>query len=361
MKNLNLSQILLLPFAGLYALAIAFRNFLYEKRYYRAIQFDVPTISVGNLNTGGTGKTPHVAYLIELLKENYSIGVLSRGYRRKTSGYLEVQTASTAYEVGDEALLCKWKYPDVKVAVAESRTAGIPQLVNDAENNFVVLLDDAFQHRALRPGLSILLTPYYDLYVDDFLLPVGNLREFKSGAKRADIIIVSHAPKDLNPSEKQSIREKLQLQAYQLLFFSYLQYLPSYQVFEGANAVFTPPSSSTILLVSGIANNSALKSELEKRFAKVYERSFSDHHPYTDTDIESIINSFKELEDNEKYLITTEKDLPRLFPFAQSFNKAQIKVLCLPIKVNFAAEEKQGFDKAIHFFVEKSLENYLEE
>lgn len=355
----NFVKILLAPLALLYGLGILIRNFLYDQQVYRPISFDIPVISVGNLSTGGTGKTPHVDYLINLLKTHYPLGVLSRGYRRKTNGYLDVQTSHSARDVGDEPLLLKWKHPEIAVAVSEDRATGIPSLASQKPHSFTILLDDAFQHRAIRAGLSILLTPYHDLFTDDYLLPVGNLREFRGGAKRADIIIVSHSPRDLSQEEKAKIIAKISPESYQYVFFSFLDYLPTYQVFQQSLIQITPEKDSDVLLLTGIATSEKMKAYLEKNCRKVYERSFPDHHGYTEQDIESIINTYNDLKGKNKYILTTEKDLTRLLPFAQTFNKASIKLLCLPIKVNFAPEEKRRFNKAIHFFIEKTIEEYL--
>lgn len=314
---------------------------------------------MGNLSTGGTGKTPHVDYLIQLLKPSYPIGVLSRGYRRSTTGYLEVLPQHTAKDVGDEPLLSKWKHPDISVAVAENRALGIPNLASGKDENFVILLDDAFQHRGVKPGLNILLTPFDDLYIKNQLLPIGNLREFKSGADRADIIIVSHSPRDLDAAQKEKLASELNVKPYQQLFFSHIQYLPMYQVFQQGFERILPPKESKILLLTGIANNSKMKAYLEQEFGEVYTRTFSDHYTYQQQDIESIITTYQDIEAEHKFIITTEKDLTRLLPFQTHFNKAGIKVLCLPIKVNFTGEEKQRFNKIIHFFVERTLEDYL--
>lgn len=355
------TKILLAPFALIYASIIAIRNYLYKKQYFRAISFDIPVINVGNLSTGGTGKTPHVDYLINLLKAEYPIGVMSRGYRRKTNGFLEVQTQNKAVEVGDEPLLTKWKHPEITVSVAEDRAMGIPSLVSGKEENFVVLLDDAFQHRGVKAGLNILLTPFYDLYVDSNILPLGNLREFKSGADRADIIIVSHSPQNLNDINKNIVLQKLQPKSYQHVFFSSVAYQNMYQVFSNNKEVITISKDSDIVLVTGIANNKNILAHLEENFKSVFPRKFGDHHHYTEQDIESIITTYKNLDSQNKYLITTEKDLTRLAPFAEKFINAQIKVLCLPIKIIFAAQEQEKFNKAIKFYIQKTLETNSEQ
>ena len=356
-----LTKILLAPFALIYGLVIFIRNYLYKNQYFRAISFDIPVINVGNLSTGGTGKTPHVDYLINLLKEHYPVGVMSRGYRRKTNGFLEVNTHNKAIEVGDEPLLTKWKHPDITVSVAEDRGMGIPSLVSGKEDNFVVLLDDAFQHRGVRPGLNILLTPFYDLYVDSNILPLGNLREFKSGADRADIIIVSHSPKNLNDVNKNIVIQKLQPKPYQHVFFSSVAYQNMYQVFSNNKEAITISKESDIILVTGIANNKNILAYLEENYNSVFPRKFGDHHHYTEHDIESIITTYQNLSSQNKYLITTEKDLTRLAPHAQKFINANIKVLCLPIKIIFAPQEQEKFNKAIFFYIQKTLEEYSEQ
>ncbi|MEZ4928706.1 MAG: tetraacyldisaccharide 4'-kinase [Chitinophagales bacterium] len=354
-----LNKIILSPFALLYAMVIAIRNFLYKKRFFRSVKFGVPVICIGNLSTGGTGKTPHIDYLIATLKHNYSVGVISRGYRRKTTGYAEVQTNSKAIDVGDEPLLLKWRHPEAHIAVSESRAFGIPKLVHNKEENFVVLLDDAFQHRAVRAGLNILLTKYNDLYIDNQILPLGNLREFKSGADRADIIIVTNTPKDISKEDKNAIVAKLKPKSYQYVLFSNIVYQKTYYIQNNQIKFAELEKDSSIILVSGIANNNSLVQYLENKYANVYQRKFSDHHQFTAQDVESIISTYKNTSATKKYLLTTEKDLTRLLPFIEEFNKNEILIHCLPIRINFAPEEREKFDKLIHFFVDTTLEEYL--
>jgi tetraacyldisaccharide 4'-kinase len=353
-----LTKILLAPFSLLYGSGAWLRNYLYNKHFLRSIHFDVPVINVGNLSTGGTGKTPQVDYLINLLKAQYPVGMLSRGYRRSSSGYQDVNIDSTALEVGDEPLLIKWKHPEIAVAVSEDRATGIPSLVSEKPLGFTVILDDAFQHRTIRSGLNILLTPYNNLYTDDWILPMGNLREFRNGADRADIIIVSHAPTTLSKKEREQVVAKLAPKAYQHIFFSHIQYQRPYQVFQERLLPAAFNEKQQVVLLTGIANSDKMRSYLETQCQEVFERRFADHHSFTQQDIESVINTYNNIEGQEKIIVTTEKDLTRLMPFAASFNKAGVKLLCLPIKVNFVPEEKRRFDRAIHFFVEKTLEEY---
>lgn len=354
-----INKIVLSPFALLYALAIALRNFLYKKRLFRSVKFGIPVICIGNLNTGGTGKTPHIDYLIAMLKNNYSVGVISRGYRRKTSGYIDVQTHSKAIEVGDEPLLLKWRHPEAHIAVSESRAFGIPKLAHNKDENFVVLLDDAFQHRAVRAGLNILLTKYNDLYVDNEILPLGNLREFKSGANRADIIIVTDTPKNITDEKQQAVISKLQPKKYQYVLFSTITYQKIFYIEDNQFKYSELEKESSIILVSGIADNASLVKHLEDKYTHVYQRKFADHHQFTNQDIESIINTYKNTTADKKYLLTTEKDLTRLLPFIEEFNKNEILIHCLPIRINFAPKEKEKFNKLIHFYIDTTIEEYL--
>lgn len=355
------NKLILVPFAIIYAVVIALRNFLYKKRIFRSVKFGVPVICVGNLSTGGTGKTPHIDYLVSLLKTNYTVGVLSRGYRRKTSGYIDVLSNSKAVEVGDEPLLLKWKHPEAHIAVSESRAFGIPKLTHNKEDNFVILLDDAFQHRAVRAGLNILLTKFNDLYVNSQILPLGNLREFKSGANRADIILVTNSPKTLSETDKKAIIAKLSPKSYQYVLFSTIEYQKMYYLQYNEIKFTKLESSSSVVLVSGIADNSSLVEHLEQKFQNVYQRKFADHHQYTNQDIESIISTYNNIKEDNKYLITTEKDLTRLLPFIEDFNKNGIHIHCLPIRINFVAEEKEKFNKLIHFYVDTALKEFLTE
>jgi tetraacyldisaccharide 4'-kinase len=349
-----LSKIWLLPFAGIYALIILIRNFAYEKGWLKSTRFDLPVICIGNLTTGGTGKTPHTEYLIELLKNEYSVGTLSRGYRRNTSGFLEVHTNSHARQVGDEPLLFKWKNPDIKVAVCEERVIGIPAMAMLQNPPEIILLDDAFQHRAVKPGISVLLTEYNNLFTDDHLLPMGRLREFKSGYLRADLIIVTKSPENLTAEEKNKIIAKISPQSYQYVFFSHYLYHPVYRIFEN-NDTLVHETRTEVLMVSGIANPSGMFDYLQSRYKAVYHRNFADHHHFESKDIESIITSFQNIAAESKILITTEKDATRLAPFAEEFKKHQIPVFCLPIKVNFQPEERERFHKAIFLYLKHTL------
>ncbi|MEL6943865.1 MAG: tetraacyldisaccharide 4'-kinase, partial [Bacteroidota bacterium] len=228
----NLVKILLAPFSLLYGLGISIRNVFYQNGVLKSVEFNIPTISVGNLSVGGAGKTPHVEYLIRLLKDYINVATLSRGYKRKTKGFMLVNPKNSAEGVGDEPLQYKRKFPDIVVAVGESRTMAIPEIMSKAPNTQVVLLDDAFQHIAIKPSLNILLTEYDHPFSEDYLLPSGRLREWRSAYQRADTIIVTKCPFDLTLEAKEKMLHKLQALPSQKVFFSYYQYGNPYYIFN---------------------------------------------------------------------------------------------------------------------------------
>jgi len=232
-------------------------------------------------------------------------------------------------------------------------------MAQNEEENYVYLLDDAFQHRSIRAGLNIIITDFNKLYVDDYLLPLGRLRENKSNASRADIIIVSKCPASISETEKNRIKTKINPEKYQIVFFSSMVYQNIYSIFN--NHIIENEKATTTLLVSGIANPEPIENELNSRFQKVYTRIFSDHHNFSALDIESIIRTFNNLEEQNKVLITTEKDATRLFQYKDMFIDANINIFCLPIKVKFETSEKERFDKAIKHYLSITLPIPLEE
>lgn len=353
---MNIAQVLLYPISVLYGIITFSRNFLYEKKILKSTKFSFPIINIGNISVGGTGKTPHTNYLINLLKQEYNIAVLSRGYNRKSHGYIELQTSSKAEQVGDEPLFYKWKHPDIKVAVCEDRVFGVSQMAINEDKELVYLLDDAFQHRAIKAGINIVLTDYNNLYYNDYLLPSGRLRESKKGINRADIIIVTKCP---SPIKKDEIRKEIAIKEHQFLIFSSMQYLPLYSVFNitGRNL----EEDTDVVLVSGIAKPKPLILELENRFNNVYTRNFGDHYNYKLEDIYSIIRTYKNLNSQNKIIVTTEKDATRLFAFRNEFLKENIDIFCIPIEVKFEKDEKLIFDKAIKHYLSITLPKVEEE
>ena len=332
-------RILLLPISLLYHIVLNIRHKLYDWGILKSTSFNTPVICVGNLNLGGTGKTPHTEYLIQLLKDNYHVATLSRGYGRKTKGFQLADDQSSSEVVSDEPLQYFKKFPEIQVAVDENRVEGVGKLLASANPPEVVLLDDAFQHRRIKAGLNILLTEYQHLYCDDFLFPAGTLRDIRSAAKRADIIVVSKSPKELDEGEKQQIVNKLKPKEHQKVFFSYLEYEPLKPLNEAAKQLSVDDVDS-VLACCGIANPSPLVEELKARFKTVDFLHFADHHAYTENDIKTILTRFGNLNGEKKIIVTTEKDAARLTnsPYLCQFER--VPLYDLPVAVRFHEEEK---------------------
>ena len=262
-------RILLFPFSLLYWLGIAVRNFLYEKQVLKSSSFGLPLICVGNLSVGGTGKSPMVEYLIRLLEHRYHIATLSRGYKRKTKGYALAGPDTTALEIGDEPMQFHQKFPELPVAVGEERMVAIPQLLHDRPQTELIILDDAFQHRAVKAGLNILLTDYSNLFTRDFYLPTGDLRDLKSSYKRAEIIVVTKCKNGISAAEKEKIRNEIRPVNGQKLFFTGLEYGDPWHFTNGDPKPLK--AETEVLLVTGIANPRPLKMMLEEKH-KTYQK-----------------------------------------------------------------------------------------
>lgn len=340
---MNLLRKILFPFAILYGLITSIRNFLFDKGILKSYSFDLPIIAVGNLSVGGTGKTPQIEYLIRLLSDKYKIATLSRGYKRQSEGFILAEASSNAAILGDEPFQFYKKFTAIQVAVDADRKNGIEQLLAQQEKPEVILLDDAFQHRKVKAGFYILLTSYGDLYSDDFMLPTGNLRESRSGAKRADVIIVTKCPFNLSPDEQNDIKNRLKVSENQELYFTFIAY-EEFIYAENRKINVNEIQSAAKLLVAGIAKP-------EPFFAYLQDTndvclSFPDHHNFTDKDILEI----KNLAQNN-IIITTEKDYVRLkgsLPSEQLFY--------LPIQSSFVSGS-ENFDKKIIDYVGKSTAN----
>ena len=343
----------LLPVSWLYGIGVRFRNLLFDKGMLRSRRFPVPVICVGNITVGGTGKTPHVEYLIRLLSPECKVAVLSRGYKRSTRGFVLSDSGSTALDIGDEPKQIKDKFGDVVVAVDEDRCHGIDQLLSHPSTRDidVVLLDDAFQHRHVQPGLSILLTDYHRLLTDDALLPAGRLREPASGKCRADIIVVTKCPSDLSAAERQRVSRSLCPSAGQQLFFSCMEYQPLQPLFCGDDRPLSHLSSDEhVLLVSGIANPAPLLAELRNHTSHVCHLSFSDHHHFSEKDIADIQSAFEALP-SPRCIITTEKDAVRLGHAKRLSDEARRHLYQLPIRVSILEDKQSLFDKQIQEYV----------
>lgn len=329
---MKLLRFLLFPFAVLYDVITRVRNWFFNVGILKSTSFDIPVIAVGNLSVGGTGKSPQIEYLIRLLKDNYRIAVLSRGYKRKTEGFQLVNDAHTAEDVGDEPLQFYKKFKTaITVAVDADRTNGIQQLLQLNNPPEVVLLDDAYQHRKVTASSYILLTKYNDLFVDDFVLPTGNLRESRRGAKRASVIVVTKCPENLSKTEQEKIVRKLNPKPYQKVFFTTIAYDEN---LKGTKELTIDDlQDKEVLLVTGIANPTPLLNFLKENEVSYKHLNFPDHHNFTQQDILKIEKIFNELPSKQKIMLTTEKDYMRLEGKVDSLNY-------ISIKSHFIREEK---------------------
>ncbi len=343
-------RILLAPFSLLYGIAVGVRNTLYRLGVLKSARFDIPVISVGNLTVGGAGKSPHIEYLVRWLDQYIEVAVLSRGYGRKTQGYRPVSVIDTATEVGDEPLQIKRKFPHVPVCVSESRVLGIPELVRRNPEVQCILLDDAFQHLAVTPGLNILLTEYSRPFTRDWLLPSGRLRESRSGYRRADLIIVTKCPPELTEEQRTALVQEIAPLPRQRVFFSRYQYDEPYDLLRPD--VRRPLDTHTdALLVSAIAHTDYLLSYLGQQMRSVYAFEFADHHYFTDSDLEDIRKRFEALPGSNKILLTTEKDATRLERYNDYFWKHQMPVYVLPVRVVFDRDDEAAFQAEVKRFL----------
>lgn len=337
---MNILRKLLFPFAILYGFITSIRNFLFDKGLLKSTSFDIPVIAVGNLSVGGTGKTPQIEYLIRLLSDKYKVATLSRGYKRKSEGFVLADENSNAEILGDEPFQFYRKFPNVMVAVDADRTNGIQQLLSQNEKPEIVLLDDAYQHRKVKAGFYILLTSYGDLYADDFMLPTGNLRESRSGAERANIVVVTKCPKILTEEEQAKIKLKLKLKNTQQVFFTFIDYD---LVIYGKNEEISVSEikSESKLLLAGIAKPKPFFDYLKNESDECL--TFPDHHHFSDADLDSIRNKA-----NGRKIITTEKDYVRL-----KDSELVDQLYYLPIKSSFI-NHQQDFDTTILNYVKKT-------
>ncbi|MBV9962312.1 MAG: tetraacyldisaccharide 4'-kinase [Parafilimonas sp.] len=340
-------RVLLLPFSLLYGLIIIIRNFLYDKKIFHSASFNLPVICVGNLVLGGTGKSPMVEYLIELLHAKFKIATLSRGYKRKTKGYALADENTTALEIGDEPMQFHTKFPDVPVAVGEERLVAVPQLLHDRSNTQAIVLDDAFQHRAIQAGLNIILTVYNDLFVDDFFFPTGDLRDQKTSAKRAHIIVVTKCPATLSENEKKKIKKRLD--GYKSkIFFTTIDYQTPYHIITKNKRPLL--ITDEILLVYGVANPQTLKEYIYENTAFYEEISYNDHHIFSIDDLKDIHKKFEKTTSANKLILTTEKDAVRFLKFKQELLNLPLYVL--PVKPAFLFNEAGLFNQIIIDFIE---------
>ena len=337
-------KILLMPIAFLYGIITFLRNCLYDWRILKEKRFDIHTIGVGNLAVGGAGKTPLVEYLIRLLaNDDTRIATLSRGYKRKTNGFVLADQNSTAEDIGDEPLIYKTKY-NVQVAVDTSRVNGIKNLIALRENApKVILLDDVFQHRSVRCGLNIVVSDYNNLYYNDTMLPAGTLREFKSGIIRADLIIISKTPERTSPVEIRNILKDVNPKAHQRVFFSYLKYGELYSLSNEHTKLDTLNDLFRFRVISfaGIANAQPMVNYLKEYAAEVRHLPFPDHHEYILKDLEDIERYYNSFEGGNKIMVTTEKDLMRLKNHSVWDIAKRMNIYILPVEITFKDKEEE--------------------
>ena len=350
----------LLPLSCFYGLAVKFRNALFSMGILKSRAFDVPVIAVGNITAGGSGKTPHVEYLIRLLKDTFHTAVLSRGYKRRSKGFVQATTSTAMPEIGDEPYQMKQKYPDITVAVDKNRCHGIDMLVENDKSIDVILLDDAFQHRYVKPGINILLVDYHRLIIYDELLPAGRLREPLSGKDRADIVIVTKCPKNLKPMEYRVVTNAMNLYPYQRLFFTSIDYGALQSLFPEAPkaAALSKLSNHHVMLLTGIASPRQMTHDLKPLIPQLTPLTFSDHHDFKKKDVERINATFASLPE-PKLIITTEKDATRLSATEGLSKEVRNALYALPIKVCFLQEQADMFNHQIIDYVHKNSRNSI--
>ena len=335
------------PFSILYGLITSLRNYLYDVGLLKSTHFKTPTIVVGNLSVGGTGKTPQIEYLIDLLKNEYKIAVLSRGYKRKSKGFLMADSTVSAEIIGDEPFQIYLKYPEIIVCVDADRTNGITKLEELENPPQIILLDDAFQHRKVRGGFNILLTTYANLYVNDTMLPTGDLREKASGADRAQAIIVTKCPADISETTQEEITKKLHPKTNQQVFFTAITY--DTQLKGDSKLDLSELADFDILLVTGIANPVPLTEYLKSRNLNFKHLKYPDHHHFSLNDIREINSAYESLSATNKIILTTEKDYVRIFGKLKNLHY-------ISIKTTFITHQNE-FDNLIKNYVEQSSGN----
>ena len=329
----------------------AIRNFLYDKKILKSVRFDFPVIGIGNLSAGGTGKSPHIEYLIFHLQYVLKVATLSRGYGRKSHGFITADDNSTASKIGDEPRQFKKKFPETIVTVCEDRVLAVPRILHEQPEVDVLLLDDAFQHRSIRAGLSVLLTEYSNRFTQDDLLPVGWLREAKSNYHRADIIIVTKCRLNISKAERQKIVEEIKPFKYQKVYFSAIQYAPLYSFYDAQFKVELNKDTD-VLLVCGIARHEQLKTYLETKARNVYLREYRDHHSFDRYDLDAVRETFRNLGDVKKIIVTTEKDAARLEEHANWFSENKIEIFVQPIAVKFIDDDGDKFNADVVNYIE---------
>lgn len=355
---------LLAPFAFLYGIGVKIRNLLFDWGILPSEEYPVPVICIGNLSAGGTGKTPHTEYLIRILQKKYKLAVLSRGYKRKTKGYILASDSSTSQSIGDEPYQIWLKFPNILVAVDEDRRRGITHLLNlPAEQKpDVILLDDAFQHRYVKASFYILTTDYHRLFYKDRLLPVGRLRESATGKNRADAVIVTKSPLDLKPIDFRIIQDEMKLIPHQHLFFSHIIYGELKPIFPIEVDLLTRTlitKDDSILLIAGIASATLFIDDIKKQAKSVSTLLFPDHHAFDKQDIQKIEEAFMKIQSPDKYILMTEKDAVRINKNPWILDQWKNVFFYLPIRIGFSGKSANRLDSVIEDHITSFKRNYI--
>jgi tetraacyldisaccharide 4'-kinase len=351
----------LLPLSWCYGLAVGIRNQLFEMGILKSRAFKTPIISIGNITVGGSGKTPHVEYIVKQLHDKMKVAVLSRGYKRKTKGFVLASKDSTAADIGDEPFQMKKKFADIYVAVDANRCRGIDFLTENEEtkDTDVILLDDAYQHRYVKPGVNILLIDYHRLIIYDKLLPAGRLREPKQGKNRADIVIITKCPNEMKPMEFRVLTKALGLFPYQKLFFTKLKYNQLKPLYAGEDKPLSELTKDThVVLLTGIASPKQMMMDLSSYTSHITPLTFADHHAFRKKDIQRINEVFAQTPE-PKIIITTEKDNARLFGMKGLSDEVRQHIYMLPIEIEFLLGQQEEFNEKIIGYVHKNSRNSI--
>ena len=335
-----------------YAVGVWFRNLLFNLGIKRQVAPNITTIGVGNICAGGAGKTPHVEYLLRLLADQYPTALLSRGYHRKSRGFILDDGSHNASRLGDEPAMVATKFSNVQVAVCEKRVAGVEKLMQQPQPPKVVVLDDAFQHRNIKPTINILLTEYDNPYYSDCIMPYGNLREGRRAHYRANIVVVTKSPQTLNPIDKHNIVNRLKLKPFQKVFFSYIHYCDPLPLM--GTAPLPLQTVESVLLVTGIANPEPMR-QYVSGFCEVSTLHFADHHRFTTADIRRIRRTFVQIGSARKLILTTEKDASRLRELAGKEIMSGLPIYYLPIEVRIHQNNDMSFDQTVETIVHDNI------
>jgi len=342
------------PLSIIYGTIVGLRNVLFNINILSSKEFNIPIICIGNITVGGTGKTPHTEILIKSLRKEFRVACLSRGYKRKSKGFIIATEKSTARQIGDEPMQIKNKFPDVIVAVDKNRCRGIEKLMSLENPPEIIILDDAFQHRYVKPDLSMILSDYNRPFYEDFIMPYGRLRESRRSKDRANIVVVTKCPDTITPIERRIIGKDLEIRPYQQLYFTKMDYGKLTPVFADVKSPeIAHPTNYTVLMIAGIANPQPLRIQLNKTYKEVIQITYSDHYSFSEKDIKDISASFNKIKNTNKIIITTEKDAMRLKMFEFS-PEIKDKLYYLPIESKFLHNEGEDYINQIATYVRKN-------